>query len=108
MIENFKFYYKNIIINLITVLGDKNKELRSIALQQIDFIGTLHGYESILLILNTYTLNENIFIKENVLDIFITQYKIFSLSQLKNIFLLSNDKNKTIREKAEKLIKILI
>jgi hypothetical protein len=85
------------IINLISILGDKNKELRELGLEQLCELGNAIGYEQVILLLQSYLSCENNFLKENALDIITQHCHLFGLSYLKNVFILCNDKSKIVR-----------
>ena len=45
---NLKPYGKNLVLNLISILGDKNKELRELARKQLEGLFSLVGMDLIM------------------------------------------------------------
>ena len=51
------------IMNLVSIWGDKNAEIREMACEQMEKIGESVGYEYVNKILMSYINNESVFIK---------------------------------------------
>lgn len=94
---NLKPYAKNLIINLVSILGDKNKELRELGRTQLEALENIVGLDLLMSLVQSYLCSDNLFIKQNVLELLLMHPCHFTPNSTKTLFILCSDKSKCIR-----------
>ena len=112
--NNFKIFSSEIAVNLIHNLSDKNENIRKEILLCFEKWVNFVGIDSLIIYFPPFLKNENIEIRLEILN-FILKYntkisesisRIIYKEMANNLLLYLQDKNKSIRYKAEEIIKL--